>query len=160
MLTIIANVAKNGALGFQGHLLYPMREDLKRFRELTWGHPILMGRRTFESLPNGALPCRRNLVLSHQALPAPNIEVYDNLGDALAACTDEEVFVIGGAEVYRQTLPLAHRLLLTEVDAVPREADVYFPGLEGWQRVAGTEWLTDELTGLRYRFSTYVRRHV
>lgn len=158
MLTIIANVTRDWAIGLRGRLLYPIKADLQRFKELTMGHPILMGRRTFESLPKGALPGRRNLVLSHQSLTAPGIEVYSSIEKALAACQGEEIFVIGGAEVYQQTIALAQRILLTEVDAEASEADAFFPSLAGWRRVAQTEWFTDERCQQRYRFSEWRRQ--
>ena len=117
MICIIAAVAANGAIGYRNRLLFNIREDMTRFRELTWGHTVVMGRHTFESLPNGALPNRRNIVLTRQAAySAPNIEVFASLQEALAACAaDDETFVLGGESVYAEALPLAQRLYLTRV---------------------------------------------
>lgn len=128
MLSIIVCIAKNNAIGLDNDLLYHLRADLKRFKELTTGHTIIMGRRTFESLPKGALPNRRNIVLTRQNLSFPNVEVFASLEEALAQCgTEEKVFVIGGSSVYKEALPLADVLNLTCVDDIPMEADTFFP---------------------------------
>ena len=104
MLTLIAAVARNGAIGFNNKLLYWLPGDLKRFKALTTGHTIVMGRRTFESLPKGALPNRRNIVLTrNNSFTAAGVETFPSLETALASCRlDEEVFIIGGASVYAE----------------------------------------------------------
>lgn len=131
---LIAAVARNRAIGHQGQLLFHLLEDMARFRRLTTGHPVIMGRKTYESLPHGPLPHRRNIVLSRQAgfhLPwrgegDTGLEVCPSLEEALRRCASQlEVFVIGGAEVYRQAIDLAEELWLTEVEAVPAEADAF-----------------------------------
>ena len=97
-LSIIAAVAENGAIGYKNQLVYWLPNDLKRFKTLTTGHTIIMGRRTFESLPKGALPNRRNIVLSRGQKEFPGCERFGSLREALAHCgAEEEVFVIGGA---------------------------------------------------------------
>ena len=127
-LNIIAAVAANSAIGYENQLLYWLPNDLKRFKALTTGHTIVMGRRTFESLPKGALPNRRNIVLSRSGQSFPGCETYASLAEALAHCTPaEEVYIIGGATVYEQALPLADRLCLTEIDDTPAQADAFFP---------------------------------
>ena len=108
MITIIAAVAANRAIGFENKLLYWLPNDLKRFKALTTGHTIIMGRRTFESLPKGALPNRRNVVLSHTATEFEGCDCYPSLQEALAHCTkDEDIYIIGGAGARhsRPTLP-------------------------------------------------------
>ena len=111
MISMIAAVASNGALGLDNRLLYWLPNDLKRFKQLTTGHTIVMGRRTFDSLPKGALPNRRNVVVSASVQSLPGAEVYPSLDEALqAGAADDEVFVIGGASIYRQAYPLAQRL--------------------------------------------------
>ena len=120
MISIIAAVARNRAIGLNNHLLYWLPNDLRRFKALTTGHTIIMGRLTFESLPKGALPNRRNIVLSRSDKQFPGAETFPTLEAALKACADdEEVFIIGGASIYEQALPLANRLLLTEVNDTP-----------------------------------------
>ncbi|MDY4998596.1 MAG: dihydrofolate reductase, partial [Bacteroidaceae bacterium] len=116
MISLIAAVASNGAIGYDNKLLYWLPNDLKRFKALTTGHTIVMGRKTFESFPKGALPNRRNVVLSRQPLSFPGAEVFSSLESALASCSpDEEIFIIGGETLYRQSIAMAHRLYLTHV---------------------------------------------
>ena len=131
-LNIIAAVAANNAIGYQNELLYHIKADMQRFRQLTTGHTVIMGRKTFESLPGGALPDRRNIVLSRSTqLVLTGAEVYPSLEEALKHCAeDEEVFIMGGASVYRQAMPLADKLFMTEIDAEAAEADVYFPAID------------------------------
>lgn len=119
-ITLIAAVAENRAIGLDNQLFYHIREDLRRFKSLTTGHTVLMGRRTFESLPKGALPNRRNIVVSRTVAHFDGCDTYPSLEEALRHCAPEEqVFVIGGQTVYEQTLPLAHRLCMTEIAATP-----------------------------------------
>lgn len=124
---IVAAVARNGVIGRGGVLPWRLRSDLRHFRRLTTGHAVLMGRKTWESLGR-PLPDRRNVVVSRDpSFTAPGAEVYPSLDAARAALADEPVvFVIGGAQLYRQTLPFADRLVLTEVDAEP-PGDAFFP---------------------------------
>ena len=124
IITIIAAVAKNRAIGFENKLLYWLPNDLKRFKALTTGHTIIMGRNTYLSLPKGALPNRRNVVLSRSANAFPDCEVYPSLEKALKSCKDDEqVYIIGGARVYEQAIAFADRLCLTEINDTPKEAD-------------------------------------
>jgi dihydrofolate reductase len=161
-LSMIAAVAANGALGFENKLLYWLPNDLKRFKALTTGHTILMGRRTFESLPKGALPNRRNLVLSRQSgLKYEGAEVFASLEEALSHCaTDEEVFIIGGASLYEQALPLAGKLYLTHIEDTPKEADAFFPEVrkEEWIETKRDAHPTDEKHLFSYIFVDYERR--
>lgn len=129
-ISIIAAVAANGAIGYRGQLLYHITEDMNRFKQLTWGHTIIMGHNTYKSLPCGALPGRRNIVLSRHVASLPDCEVYPSLEQALATCcSEEQVFIIGGAQVYCEAMPLANRLYLTEIKKVPAHADTFFPEL-------------------------------
>lgn len=128
MISIIVCVAKDGAIGNKGGLLYHLRADLRRFKELTTGHTVVMGRKTFLSLPKGALPNRRNIVLTHSDAQFSGTETFHSLEEALASCGEEEhVYIIGGSSVYEEALPLADELCLTLVDATPAEADTFFP---------------------------------
>ena len=135
-LSIIAAINKNRGLGFQNKLLYWLPNDLKRFKALTTGHTVVMGRKTFESLPKGALPNRRNIVLTRQEICFEGTETFHTLEEALAHCaSDEEVFIMGGATLYTEAMPQADRLYITEVDDDKASADVFFPEInpEQWQ---------------------------
>ena len=157
-ISIIAAVARNRAIGFQNKLLYWLPNDLKRFKQLTTGHTIIMGRRTFESLPKGALPNRRNVVLSRSKGDFPGCDHFRTLNEALASCSpDEDVYIIGGASVYRQALPMADRLCLTEIDDTPAEADAFFPPYDHWQLLSAEHHLPDERHAFAYTFADYVR---
>lgn len=162
MISIICALAENRAIGNNNDLLYHLRADLQRFKALTTGHTVIMGRRTFESLPKGALPNRRNIVLSSRPNPEwHGVEVFASLEAALEACRqDDEVFIIGGASVYEAALPLADRLCLTHIHATPEEADVFFPALDEdvWQRTFCEEHEADEQNEQAFAFADYVRR--
>lgn len=128
-VSIIAAVAENGVIGCKGHLPWHLPYDLKRFKSLTLGHTVIMGRKTFQSLPHGALPLRRNIILSRKNAEFEGAHTYSSLNEALAHCLpNEEVFIIGGASVYREALPTATRLYLTLVNQSP-EGDVFFPAI-------------------------------
>lgn len=162
-ITLIAALARDRAIGYKNGLLYHLPADLRRFKALTTGHTVVMGRRTFESLPKGALPNRRNIVLSRRAGASfPGAETFASLRDALAACQPgEQVFVIGGASVYEEALPLADRLCLTHISARPARADVYFPRINGrqWRVVLREKHAADSKNLQRYQFVDYIRRH-
>ena len=158
-ITIIAAVAANRAIGFGNKLIYWLPNDLKRFKSLTTGHTIIMGHNTFRSLPKGALPDRRNIVLSRTVTELPGCECFASLGDALAHCGEQEdVYVIGGERVYSQAMDIADRLCLTEIDDVPRQADAFFPPYGGWKETEREQHDTDERHAFRYAFVDYVRQ--
>lgn len=158
-ITLIAAVAENRAIGLDNQLIYHIREDLRRFKSLTTGHTVLMGRRTFESLPKGALPNRRNIVVSRTVTHFDGCDTYPSLEEALRHCAPEEqVFVIGGQTVYEQTLPLAHRLCMTEIAATPSRADAFFPPYDGWVKEAEERYEADEAHPHAFAFVDYVRR--
>ena len=160
MVTIIAAVARNRAIGYKNKLIYWLPNDLKRFKALTTGHTIIMGRNTFLSLPKGALPNRRNIVLSRSTKAFPDCDVYPSLEEALKHCTpDEDIYIIGGASVYRQALPIADRLCLTEIDDTPTEADTFFPSYEdNWQEESREDHPVDDRHDFPYSFVDYVRK--
>ena len=159
MISILVAQARNRVIGRDGRLPWHLPTDLRRFKTLTTGHDVVMGRKTFESLPEAVrpLPNRRNIVLSRNPgfAPGPGVATATDLAAALALC-DRECFVIGGAEVYAEALPLADRVYSTEVDA-DEEGDVFFPPLPDG------EWLCVEESGpgledgRRFVFRTYAR---
>ncbi len=158
MIHIIAAVAKNRAIGLKNKLLYWLPNDLKRFKALTTGHTIIMGRNTYLSLPKGALPNRRNVVLSRTTKDFPNCEVFPSLEKALESCKDDEqIYIIGGARVYEQAIALADRLCLTEIDDTPQEADAFFPDYSDWQVETKEVHEKDEKHAFNYAFVDYVR---
>ena len=159
-ISIIAAVARNRAIGNKNKLIYWLPDDLKRFKALTTGHTIVMGRNTFESLPKGALPNRRNIVLSRTIKELPGCECFGSLDDALGHCgEDEEVYIIGGAHVYNQAIDIADRLCLTEVADTPSEADCFFPDYsEGWQEVWREHHSSDERHSHDFCFVDYERK--
>lgn len=163
-LAVIAAVGPNLELGRGGDLVWHISADLRRFKQLTLGHPVIMGRKTWESLPRRPLPGRLNIVLSRSldpgAMPDGSVAV-SSLEDAEALCEREkEPFVIGGAEIYRLALPMATDLHLTHVDAVPSEGvDTWFPDYHrDWVLADAGEWLEDQ-NGIRYRFETWKRKN-
>ena len=158
MISIIAAVARNRAIGYENKLIYWLPNDLKRFKALTTGHTIIMGRNTFLSLPKGALPNRRNIVLTRSQKTFPGCDVFASLEDALAHCDkDEDVYIIGGASVYRQALPLADRLCLTEINNTPEKADTFFPPYDDWKEVRREDHEKDERHEYAYSFVDYIK---
>ncbi|MBP3773874.1 MAG: dihydrofolate reductase [Bacteroidaceae bacterium] len=163
MITIIVCIARNRAIGLRGGLLYHLRADLRRFKELTTGHTVVMGRKTYESLPKGALPNRRNIVLTHSGRVYPGTEVFASLPEALQHCAEgEQVFIIGGSSVYQEALPLADRLCLTLVDDTPAEADTFFPEIrqEDWQEIFREQHAADEHNERPFCFVDLIRKGV
>ena len=160
MVTIIAAIAENNAIGLKGKLLYWLPADLRRFKALTTGHTIIMGRKTFDSLPKGALPNRRNVVLTRSKKDFPGAESFSSLQEALASCGAEEVFIIGGASVYAEALPLANRLCLTEVHDTPQEADAFFPAFnrDEWEVAFLEKHEKDEKHAQDFDFIDYVKK--
>jgi dihydrofolate reductase len=160
-VAIIAAVARNGAIGRDNELLWRDGQDMAHFRQVTMGCPVVMGRRTWDSLPVRfrPLPGRRNVVVTRNAQwTADGAEAAPALPDALAMLADApKVFVIGGAQLYALALPLADELMLTEIDA-EFEGDAHFPA---WDREAFAEVAREPRTGAdgtRFAFVTYLRR--
>lgn len=157
-ITIIAAVSRNRAIGKDNKLIYWLPDDLKRFKALTTGNTIIMGRKTFESLPKGALPNRRNIVLSRSGQVFPGCDTYCSMDEALRHCDEnEDIYIIGGASVYEQSMRLADRLCLTEIDDTPDEADAFFPSYSDWSEVSREEHVRDERHSHDYAFVDYVR---
>ncbi|MBQ6117439.1 MAG: dihydrofolate reductase [Oscillospiraceae bacterium] len=157
----IVNVSENWGIGRDNRLLFPLKADLRRFKELTMGHAVVMGRKTLESLPGKkGLPGRRNLVLTRDPdFAAPDVEVVHTPLQAVFA-TGTEDFCIGGESVYRLFLPACDRVFVTKVLAAA-EADAFFPNLDedpAWQIESRSEVM--EENGVRFQFVDYVRTDI
>lgn len=160
MITILVAVTTDLAIGKNGDQLYYISADLRRFREFTTGHTIVMGRKTFDALPKGALPHRRNIVVSRQpGLTLHGADVAVSLDEAIRIAGDDEIFIIGGAQIYNAAMPLADCIELTEIEATRPDADTFFPAIDPdrWQTVAITDAETDQRSGVRYRYRTLRR---
>ncbi len=160
-ISIIVAVDKNNGIGRKGDQLAYISGDLKRFKALTTGHTIIMGRKTFEALPKGALPNRRNVVITHQKNYHPKkCDVYNSVEDALNNSTNqEELFVIGGGEIYNTFLPLASKVYLTLIDNAFDGVDTFFPELskKDWKVIEEGAPLVDEKSRLKYHYTTLGR---
>ena len=174
MFSIIACISKvHRAIGYKNRLLYAIPSDMTRFRMLTTGHTIMMGRKTFESLPNGALPNRRNIVISKTREQITGCEVFSSLEEALAArkesvgnkktvgsketTEEDECFIIGGASIYEQALPFADKLYLTIVEKEPEHADTFFPEINPAEWEVTEKEMRNE-NGLPFTFLTLYRK--
>ncbi len=160
-LALIAAVASNGVIGRDGKLPWRLPEDLRRFRALTTGHSIIMGRRTWESLPR-ALPERQNIVVTRQPeFMAEGAIVTGSLDEALARVErPEPAFCIGGGELYRAALPLAQTAFITAIERA-FEGDATCPPLDPaqWRETARESHASGDTEDLRYAFVTYERRN-
>ena len=161
-MEIIVAMAPNGAIGINGEIPWHLPEDLGHFKNTTMGHPIIMGRKTWESLPFKPLKGRKNIVITrNSAFEAPGAEVVTSIDAAISLCaSDESPFIIGGEQIYRQAMPLSEKLIITEVDVIPAEADAFFPEIspEDWTAYETSDWMTSK-TGIRYRFVIYTRKN-
>ncbi|MCH5319402.1 MAG: dihydrofolate reductase [Paramuribaculum sp.] len=155
-VSIIVAVGKNGEIGRKGDLAFHIGGDLRHFKEITMGKPVIMGRKTFESLPKGALPGRRNIVITRNGnWTAPGAERAASLDEALDMTERApERMIIGGGEIYRQAMSVADRIYLTRIDADLPDADTFFPKINpvAWTVADETELLEDPKSGLKYRF--------
>lgn len=159
--SIIVAVANNRAIGKDNKLLFHLSEDLKYFKRVTSGHPVIMGKNTWDSLPIKPLPGRTNIVLNREMNLMPcNCEVLSSVDEVKAYCEklgDTECFIIGGGEVYRTFLPLAHRLYLTRVEK-DFEADTFFPEFDksAWKLIESTENFSEK-ENFKYFFEVWER---
>ena len=159
MIALIVAVAENGVIGGDNCLLWHISEDLKHFKTVTTGHPVVMGRKTFESLGR-PLPNRRNVVITRQNIAIEGCEVAHSLEEALALFQPEEkVFVIGGAQIYRQALPLCKEFYLTRVFHA-YQGDTHFPEWDEreWQLVDSESFASGKEFPYPFAFERYVRR--
>ena len=158
IVALVAAVARGGVIGRDGELPWRLAEDMAHFREVTMGHPVVMGRKTWESLPERfrPLPGRRNVVVTrNSAWAADGAERVGSLEEALALVAGvERVSIIGGGEIFAAALPLAHELLLTEID-LELDGDTFFPRWDGFAQTAREEHLGED--GTQFAFVTYRR---
>ncbi|MBI3332110.1 dihydrofolate reductase [Candidatus Peregrinibacteria bacterium] len=160
MISLIAAVADNGVIGGANKLLWHLPDDLKRFKALTKGHPVIMGRKTYESIGR-PLPERKNIVITHQDLTLRGCEVVSSLDEAIASAKSgrpEGIFIIGGGEIYKQAMEIADRMYLTHVHASPA-GDVYFPEFDAseWNIIEEEDHPIDKDHAYRFTYKTYHR---
>lgn len=154
---IIVAAALNGAIGRNNDLMWHISGDLRFFKATTMGHPVIMGRKTFESIGR-ALPGRRNIVVSRGEPQLPQgVELAHSLEEALGMLEGTEPFVLGGGQIYAQAMKYASELYLTRVFCCPDDADTFFPPItaDEWEIVSTSDVETDEKSGLNYSFERY-----
>lgn len=160
-LSLIAALARNRVIGIENRLPWKLPEDLAHFKALTLGHPIVMGRKTFESLGR-PLPGRRNIVITRNVDYHPaGCEMAKSIPEAIALCADaQEVFFIGGAELYKQVLPIVDRMYLTEVQT-EAQGDAWFPEFDpsAFREISRDAHTGEKGDPLRFDFVVYERRH-
>jgi dihydrofolate reductase len=157
-ITLVAAMARNRAIGLNGRMPWHLPAELQHFKRVTMGKPIVMGRKTWESLGR-PLPGRQNIVVTRQAgYRADGVDVANALEQAIDLARGPEVMLIGGGELYRQALPLATRMVLTLVDCAP-DADTWFPEWrpEEWRRVDSEAFEADERNPLAYQIVEWLR---
>ena len=159
-LTIIAAASANNVIGFDNKLIWNIPKDLKRFKELTQGHSVIMGRKTFESLPS-PLPNRRNIVVTRNIDYSPEgIEVFSSIEDAIYVCKDDlQPFIIGGGEIYSQTINLVDKIELTRVYK-DYQGDAFFPDipLDKFELASELVNYLDDYSNTKYSFLTYIKK--
>lgn len=157
-ISVISALARNRVIGIDNSLPWRLPEDLKYFKALTLGHHILMGRKTYESIGK-PLPGRTTVIITRGTFPAPDgVKIAHSLQEAIDVCgDDQEIFFVGGAELYAQALPLADRLYLTEIQAEV-EGDAWFPAFDKNQwRETSRDRRHEEKNGMEYHFVVYDR---
>lgn len=161
MISMIVAIDRNNAIGRGGDQLAYISADLKHFKAVTSGHTIVMGRKTSNALPKGTLPNRRNIVITRNAdCHIEGAEIVHSVDEAIEITRNDDVYVIGGGEVYRQFMPKAERLYVTEIDEQFEDADTFFPtiDMQEWLLIEEGEWQIDEKSGLQFRFKTLIRK--
>jgi dihydrofolate reductase len=162
MISLIAAIGINNELGKGNNLLWPLPTDQKYFREITTGHTIIMGRKTFESVGR-PLPNRRNIIITRNTnYKTDGVEVAHSLPEALELAKtnlekNEEIFIIGGAEIYKEAMSMANKLYITKIEAQDEDADAFFPKIDEneWQEISHEEHEPDEINLYKYTFIVY-----
>jgi len=161
MITIIVAIDRNNAIGYSNGLLAHIPGDLRRFREITMGHCLIMGKKTWESLPVKPLSGRSNIVLTDNELDCFDCAATArSIDEALALCEPgKEVFIIGGGSVYRQFMPIAHRLMVTHIHK-EFEADTFFPEINpsDWYESEKEDFIAEDPSVISFSYATYLRR--
>ncbi|MBQ0153460.1 MAG: dihydrofolate reductase [Bacteroidales bacterium] len=164
MLSIIVAISENNAIGQKGGLLCHLPADLKHFKEITSGHPVLMGERTYLSLPKRPLPNRRNIVLTdNPQFAAEGVEIVHSIPEALQLINEDstaEFFIIGGGMVYRQFFALADKLYITRIHHTWNDADTFFPEIKDneWQVIKQEDCASDNKNLYNYTFLEYIKK--
>ncbi len=158
---IVAVIDKNNGIGKNGKLLVQIPEDMQFFKKKTMGSVVIMGSKTYESIPKKfrPLPGRINIPLSKSGKTYPGVFVLDSLKKAINKYRDKNIFIIGGGQVYREALPYVEKVLLTRIYA-DKEADTFFPDLKknGFKRVWASPIKKDKKTGIQFRFESWKRK--
>ena len=159
MISLIAAIGKNNELGKNNTLVWNMPDDLKYFRAKTSGHPVIMGRKTFESIGR-PMPNRRNIIITRDLnYRKDGIEIAHSLNEALNLVPqkNEEIFIIGGEEIFKQAMPLADKLYITHIDAKDKNANVFLPEIIPvvWNEISHEEHQKDDKNPFNYTFSVY-----
>lgn len=161
-VAIIVIVDENNAIGKDGDLLCHLPNDLKHFKKITTGHTIIMGRKTYESLPKGALPNRINIVItSRDEVNYPGCIVVRSVEEAFLLTKDKEkTFIIGGGKIYNSTLHLANKLYITRIHHIFEEADTFFPEIDfnNWELIEEENHKADDKNLYDYSFTTYIKK--
>lgn len=165
-LSLVVAIAENNAIGNGGYLLWKLPNDMKRFKEITMGHHVIMGRKTYESIPEKFRPLvgRNNIVVSRNPTPIEGVKTVSDIASGIAFAQQQgetELMVIGGGEIYRQTLPLADKIYLTTVHH-SFEADTFFPEIEAaqWKKENEQHFPKDEKHAYPYTFSDLIKQTV
>jgi dihydrofolate reductase len=159
IISAVVAIAENNAIGKNNQLLWHLPNDLKHFKQITSGHTVIMGRKTYDSVGR-PLPNRRNIVVTRQQIEIPGCEVVNSVDEAIALCEgEEEVFIVGGAEIYKLAMPKTNKIYLTIVHQA-FEADAYFPPIDDreWLPIEREDHGTDEKHSIPYSFITLQRR--
>ncbi len=161
MITIIVAITEDNGIGLGNRLLVHIPGDLKRFKKITMGHSLIMGKKTWESLPNKPLSGRKNIVITDDAHDSfEGAFTAHSISEAISYCdADKEIFIIGGGSIYKQFMPLADRLFVTHIQKKP-EADTFFPVIdpEEWMVTEKESHVIDDEQPMRFAYTTYVRR--
>lgn len=158
MISLIVAMDQNRGIGNKGDLLTYIPGDLPRFKKITTGHKVIMGRKTFDSLPNGPLPNRENIVITrNKDLKIDGVEVVHSLDEAIGLCDDQsEAFIIGGGEIYNESFKIADKLYVTHINKT-FEADTYFPEIDSNWKELEREDISDK-GDFKFSYVNYVKR--